>query len=59
MTKLIVGGFLFCAIFHGVSFGIKKGEFMQNPVNTPQKVSVKKKPLGANLVLFRIKNAKI
>ena len=38
MTKLIVGGFLFCAIFHGVSFGIKKGEFMQNPVNTPEKI---------------------
>ena len=38
MTKLIVGSFLFCAIFHGVSFGIKKGEFMQNPVNTPQKI---------------------
>ena len=29
---------LFCAIFHGVGFGIKKGEFMQNPVNTPQKI---------------------
>lgn len=38
MTKFIVGGFLFCAIFHGVSFGIKKGEFMQNPVNTPEKI---------------------
>ena len=36
MTKLNEGGFLFCAIFHGASFGIKKGEFMQNPVNTPE-----------------------
>ena len=29
---------LFCAIFYGVSFAIKKGELIQNPVNTPQKI---------------------
>ena len=29
---------LFCAIFYGVSFAIKNGELIQNPVNTPQKI---------------------
>ena len=55
MTKLIVGGFLFCAIFHGVSFGIKKGEFMQNPVNTPQKIG---EPLNIFVKLLSLKDTR-
>ena len=38
IIRKIILSILFCAIFYGVSFGIKKGEFMQNPVNTPEKI---------------------
>ena len=42
---------LFCVIFYGVSFAIKKGQLIQNPVNTPQKIGEPERELKLQISL--------